>query len=377
MITYVVGVPGSGKTYFAVYKLWSLFLFKPKQTFLSKFIKPPKPPEYLYAFTNIDGFKFELDERFLKFDFDEFYNNISILYRHKQIDKVSDAELIELAKPMKLFNILFIIDEIHNFFNTKEDPVLVWWLTYHRHLSHDIYLLTQDLSLIGSEYKRIAEKFYRAIDSSKRIFFSKFKYAYYSSYKMNACDRVNSFNINIPFLKEVYDLYHSGQKTKSRSIVLFYIFIAILLIIFVISVFYYVISNLSGDQPTSNQTPQSIQHQPREQLKSQPTTKTLSSASNIETRHTYIYNFSCIDDTCHFANEKYTFPFSYISFIILSNKPLYFYPVSKNSYLTEYFLAFDTPVLDDLVQTSAKFNKKGVSNEESFKTSDPSNSIFK
>jgi len=83
MITYIVGSPGSGKTYFAVYKLWSMFIRKEpiKKGFLSKILKPKAVTnKYLYAYTNINEFKFELDERLLKFDFEAVYSDFSRLY---------------------------------------------------------------------------------------------------------------------------------------------------------------------------------------------------------------------------------------------------------------------------------------------------------
>ena len=365
-------MPGSGKSYFAVYKLWSLFLYEPKKTFISKFIKPPAKPEYLYCYTNINEFKFELDDRFIKFDFDEFYSGLETLHA-LYINQATDKEINEKAKELKLYKVLIVLDEAHNFLKAKEDNLLVWWLTYHRHLHHDIYLITQDLSLISNEYKRIAEKFYRAIDSSKRLFSSKFKYAYYSSYKMNISDRVNSFNINIPFNPEVFNLYHSGANSKSRSIVLFYVVCAVALAILTCALFYNSFTSLfvqDTEQITKNQTvSESVSVSRSSPHQTQP-------KSDSTSQSTYIYNLICINEICHFINQKYTFPFSYVSFVISSSKPLYFYPVTKNSHFTEYFLVFDTPALDDLIQTSNKFNKKDVSNE-SFKTTDTSPTLFK
>ena len=162
MITYIVGNPGSGKSYFAVYKLWYMFIYKPKPAkgILGKIFKPKLPEnKYLYAYTNINEFKFELDERLLKFDYDEVYANLSKLYNAYKVEKKTDKELIELAKEMRLYKVLFVVDEIHNYFKAKEDPVLVWWVTYHRHLYQDLLFITQDLSLVNNEYKRVAESF--------------------------------------------------------------------------------------------------------------------------------------------------------------------------------------------------------------------------
>lgn len=58
---------------------------------------------------------------------------------------------------MKLNHCLIVVDEAHNFFNKKNDEILTWWLTYHGHLYQDIILITQDLSLIDTGYKAVAE----------------------------------------------------------------------------------------------------------------------------------------------------------------------------------------------------------------------------
>ena len=328
---YIVGVPGSGKSYFAVYKLWSLFLYEPKKTFISKFIKPPAKPEYLYCYTNINEFKFELDDRFIKFDFDEFYSGLETLHA-LYINQATDKEINEKAKELKLYKVLIVLDEAHNFLKAKEDNLLVWWLTYHRHLHHDIYLITQDLSLISNEYKRIAEKFYRAIDSSKRLFSSKFKYAYYSSYKMNISDRVNSFNINIPFNPEVFNLYHSGANSKSRSIVLFYVVCAAFLVIVTCALFYNSFTSLfvqDIEQTTKNQTV------------SEPAPTSRSSSKYIPTptepgqTEIYVYNIICLNDDCHFLNI-YFLTALFLMPLALINRFI-FIPSPKTSTLSNTF----------------------------------------
>ncbi|WP_169778648.1 zonular occludens toxin domain-containing protein [Campylobacter curvus] len=375
MITYLVGNMGSGKTYYAVFKIYQLFLFKPEDSFLSKVIKPDdKRPEYLYCYTNIDGFKFDFDERFIKFNFESFYSDLEILY-NLHIDGVSDKEVNEKAKELKLSRVFVVLDEAHNFFKKTKDPVLVWWLTYHRHLYQEIILITQNLALINSEYKRIANYFYRAVDSSRRFFSKKFRYILYSSHQLFKKDILNT--INVPFSDEIFNLYHSGDAVSSKSYVRFYLLLFLVIIAVLCVAFYFLVNSFSSDSEKplsaisnfssvasySNSLSFASPHQ------KQPKSDSISQS-------TYIYNLICINEICHFINQKYTFPFSYVSFVISSSKPLYFYPVTKNSHFTEYFLVFDTPALDDLVQTSNKFNKKDVSNE-SFKTTDTSPTLFK
>lgn len=369
---------GSGKTYYAVFKIYQFFLFKPEDSFLSKIIKSEdKKPEYLYCYTNIDGFKFDLDERFIKFNFESFYSDLEILY-NLHIDGVSDKEVNERAKELKLSRVFVVLDEAHNFFKKTKDPVLVWWLTYHRHLYQEIILITQNLALINSEYKRIANYFYRAVDSSRRFFSKKFRYVLYSSHQLFKKDILNT--INVPFSDEIFNLYHSGDAVSSKSYVRFYLLLFLVIIAVLCVAFYFLVNSFSSDSDTSvsSDPVQPLEsHQSSQQPRSyQPSSQQKQPKLDSISQSTYIYNLICINEICHFINQRYTFPFSYVSFIISSSKPLYFYPITKNSHFTEYFLVFDTPALDDLVQTSNKFNKKDVSNE-SFKTTDTSPTLFK
>ena len=378
MITYLVGNPGSGKTYYAVFKIYQLFLFKPQNSFLSKFIKPEKQKEYTYCYTNINEFKFDLHDKFIKFDFDKFYADMSDLYE-LYLSKVSDAQLNERAKELNLSGCLIILDEAHNFLKAKEDPVLVWWLTYHRHLYQDIYLITQDLSLISNEYKRIAEHFLKAVDSAKRLFKNKFRYILYGSYKMYQKDVMQKFHI--PYLQEVFDLYHSGQSSSQKSFVRKFFYIALFVFIALSIYFYFFLKSLSSDvsdeqQDNQNQISQPIQAaEPRHAHQTKPIPQT---PDKIQTPQTYIYNLSCIDDICTFKNEKYSFPYGYISFTVSLRKPLYFYSTTKSKHLTEYFLVFDAPALDELKNTSSQYKNpnKGVSYENT-QTTNPSISPFK
>lgn len=348
MITYIVGSPGSGKTYFAVYKLWSMFIRKEpiKKGFLSKILKPKAPDnKYFYAYTNINEFKFDLDDRLIRFDFEAVYIDLSRLYTAYKVEKRSDAELIELAKPMRLYNVLFVVDEIHNFFKAKEDPVLVWWVTYHRHLHQDMYFITQDLTLVNNEYKRVAERFYRAIDSSKRLFSKKFKYAYFTSYKMNQVDRVNSFNVNLPFDSEVFNLYHSGADSQGKSIVKYYVAIIVLLLVFVSATIYYVLSTFTSDEEPGaiasvSGLEQSRQLVPASDPRKRPVSK---EEANL---NEYFYKLICIKEICRLEGEASFIPESYLQFLIRSHPPKYFYSQTKMGEYSSLFLAFDKPILD-------------------------------
>ena len=54
-ISYLTGIPKSGKTYLAVYKIWENFVKEPKKSIFSK--ESPKN-KYKICYTNINEFDF-------------------------------------------------------------------------------------------------------------------------------------------------------------------------------------------------------------------------------------------------------------------------------------------------------------------------------
>ena len=363
MITYLIGNPGSGKTYYAVFMIYRLFLYEPKKTFLTKFVKPKEKPNYSFCYTNINEFKFELCDKFKKFDFDEFYLGLRNLYALYKTG-ATDNEVNEKAKELNLYGCVFVLDECHNYFKDKKDEILVWWLTYHRHLYQDIYLITQDLTLVNNEYKRIAEKFYRAVDSSRRLFSKKFRYEVYASFRLYKKDQLEI--INIPFLQEVFNLYHSGQSSNKKSFVRFYFLLAIVIFILLIFYFYFVVVSIfRGDtsEPEKNIPADEKIHVPASQT---PASSSLffdnkkPKNNNIDIPEIYIYDITCLNNNCHFDDDYRLFPFSLITYISSTHKPLYFYFEPKTNELVKYYYVFDKPVFANLIQK----NNKGVSDEK-------------
>ncbi|AQW85868.1 zonula occludens toxin (Zot) family protein [Campylobacter pinnipediorum subsp. caledonicus] len=353
MISYIIGNPGSGKTYYAVNRIYETFLKQPEKSFFYKFKKDKKETkkqdEFYFCYTNIDGFKFDLDNRFKPFDFNKFYDDISILYAC-YLDKKGDKHLIEIAKQYNLFKVLIILDEAHNFFKNKKDEVLIWWLTYHRHLSQEIYLITQDLSLINPEYKRIAEFFYKAVDSSKRVFTNKLRYILYGSYKLYAKDEYRK--INIDFSKDVFNLYHSGKIKNQSSLIKKFFSISLFLLFVLVIIFYFVIDSMTDDTKKDNtndvKTINNIDTK-NYNLSNNSKNKIIKkyNKSDNDLENLYLYNITCIDSNCFIKKSDIEFPKSFLEFIISRNSALYFTSFQIGSF-TNYFFAFKSPVFDVL-----------------------------
>jgi len=214
MIELTKGVPGSGKTYRAVYSLYANFginkdKIKTDKNFIYNNID--------FAYTNINQIqtdKFEA-ETIKILDFEKFKIDIELLYK-LQTSGTDDIALLETAKGMNLANCLIILDECHNYLG-KENAALVWWLTYHRHLNQQIYLITQALNLVNAKYKAIPEFFYSAIPSSRKLFGSTMAYNQYTDSRMS--EKNKSGKKKIKFIQEIYDTYHSGENQQSENLI--------------------------------------------------------------------------------------------------------------------------------------------------------------
>lgn len=257
MIDLYTGVPGSGKTYKLVYKLRELCLQDSRK--------------YKHIFTNINGLNYDKcnelanDNEFTQsFDFIDLKQHmvqefnlyegfktgsdstpseeviISIDDLAKDEDHIIDdnGDCI-VSRPIKDYDTwtknqnlyakyrdsLIVIDECHLYFEERADPVLIRFLSYHRHFNIDLILVTQNKNLIDKKYLSFIESMYIALPSSKRLFshnilgfnLVKFRYRKYASYQEYSSNIVGTESLS--FKKDVYSLYNSGgtEITKSAS----------------------------------------------------------------------------------------------------------------------------------------------------------------
>jgi zona occludens toxin len=227
MLQIVTGVPGSGKTYYAVDYLYDTFLNEKSKHF----------KENTHFFTNINEFKFDMFDEGVAFSFnyDDFYSKICALQTAATTLNYNDKQLKEEAVQYGLVNCLIIIDEAQNFFD-RDDKVLIWWVSYHRHLNQNIILLTQSLSLLNLKYKKFSETFLNAQSSSLRVFGNIFRFKQYIDAKMYKDHFVGS--IKIKFNQTVFSLYHSGGNTQGKKVIVKYALIAVGLLVVALAAIY-------------------------------------------------------------------------------------------------------------------------------------------
>ncbi|MDY3204474.1 MAG: zonular occludens toxin domain-containing protein [Arcobacter sp.] len=361
-ITFYTGIPRSGKSLKAVAKIYHTFvtpkLSKLDTYLIKKGIKKPFVNPYENCYTNINQFNFEISPLIFKFDFDEIYNKLNELYV-LYMAKKSDEELIEKAKELNIYKSLFVIDECHNYLKSKENPVLVWWFTYHGHLFQDIILITQDLKLVNDEYKRVAEFFYKAVPQRLRVSKNVFKYRSFSSYQMYQKDLINTETLKV--IPEYFNLYVSGDSPKSKSII--HKFIFIMLILFLITPFlvYKFIDNLNQDNEIESITPPAPQNKLDENsqlLENKPLNDNQIITSAVEPiQNLKLFKFNCFDKFCYYKIDKKStieIPMNILkSFLMNIDEDKKFTEI-KNNRLYIYAL---------VDETKFNFMNKGVTNE--------------
>lgn len=363
-LTYIVGNPGSGKTYFAVNKLYESFIFEKEPSLFDKIgDKKEKSKNYEFAYTNINEFDFTKSDKIKKLEVDIFKYHLAELYGLYQ-SKATDKELIKKAKELKLCNVLIVIDECHStIFNKKGDKILIWWLTYHRHLYQDIYLITQNLSLVASEYKKIAEFFYKAVDGSKRLFSKKFRYVLFNSPTMyQKRDIVPGGGISLNFNSEVFKLYHSGNSTNHKSYLKIYFLISLILIIFTS----FLVSKFKSYFSNDNEIPKTEISQNLPKI--QTSTNSVPKIDNNISKITNFYKIQCFSNVCTIKDYE---KFSYTLFrkMIVENPPLHYEFKELSKGITEVYLYTDKPVFE--------FLKKEVKNEKDSNSFSLSNGFIK
>lgn len=335
-ITYIVGIPRSGKTYYVMYQLWKYFVYVAEVTWFTKLIalifKPKPLHNYKLAYTNINEFDFSKTDKIKKLDFDDLHIKLSELYS-MYMSKKTDSEILIRAKEFDLVNILITIDEVHNFLGKKLDDVLVWWLTYHGHLHQDLFFITQDMGLVHSDYKKNAEFFYRAIPPSARLSTKKFRYTQYRNSMMAMNGKIKDFTI--PAVQDIFNMYVSGAENNSKSVVQKFLYIGIFLSLFLIIGVFIFISSFKNDVPLDNNSsvPVKLSNSP---VKINSKKTKFNDVTDLDKKNEpKLFEINCYKQICTY--KKTDFPKLLLSKIIRDNNDSFAYKIDNPSF-TKYFV---------------------------------------
>jgi len=160
MADFIGGVQGSGKSYYMAHYIYNQY------------------EKFEEVYTNIDEFVYQ---EVKKLDMSAFKVRISKLYDMQVNQNKSDEDILKEWGTSN--TTLYVIDEAHNYFN-KKDPIMTWFITYHRHLYIELFLLSQNIQLIHAD-NRIFNNYYIAYPPVKQFSKKRIRYAQYIGYPLN------------------------------------------------------------------------------------------------------------------------------------------------------------------------------------------------
>ena len=323
MLTLLVGTPGSGKTLYAIHKIIKINSNESKEF---------EHIEYIY--NNIAGFKFEKysDSKIKnqKLIFDSLYVHLKLLYslfiQNEHKDNLDDI-LQEYCKNHNILNAYFIIDEAHNFFD-NQDKVKNWWFTYHRHLNHEILLITQNKTLINTQCRNIPELFIKAQPRSKAISKNVLRYFNYTDYRMSQKFSTTEIKVNSTY----FDLYTSGNISKQKLvgrklIIVFIIFLISFFLIFIYFIYkmWFTAPTINTTQitsPTINTTQNTNQIEQNQTVKTENTNNVIPIKKEINKK---LFKFTCFESICYLKmnNETLSIPYQILKEFIKSGENIY------------------------------------------------------
>lgn len=361
MITFLLGRPGSGKSYYAVDKIFNNFSSSPNA-------KKDKKFKYDICYTNINEFNFDKVKNVHALDFTLLKEHLGELHRLYK-SKATDEELIEKCREFNLLNALFVIDEAHNFFSTRS-TVLVWWLSYHRHIFHEIILITQNLALIETKYKSFSEFFYEARPASLTLDKRFFYYSVFCSSRLNSASK--SGVVKVKRSSEVFELYQSGDSINTSNVILKILFGAFVFLILAIVIFSYFTHSL-----TSSNTNKTDSNSSQVQKNNYPTSLTqhvispISTPTPVSEEYTQkrFFILNCSASIC--VNDVVSIPPQLLKKFINTKDitSLYVYPLSKS--LTRHYLQSSQDFFTFLSQTKGLNNDIQIPNNSLFDTPAP------
>ncbi|WP_028582391.1 zonular occludens toxin domain-containing protein [Desulfogranum japonicum] len=196
-IRVIDGVPGGGKSFYAVRHLAKHYFIK--DTDGEYYPNPEKP---ILIITNIDGFKPE--HKSLKECIQESGGD----HRHF----FSEDYQREFTEANKGRNIIYLIDEAQKLFrkNDRQLNEVFSYMEYHRHFGHDIYLITQNVKKLPPDITTLVEYIISATPRVRSLA-GEFKYKWHSDGERLKIETVRPS-------QAIFNLYKSMDSKESEKI---------------------------------------------------------------------------------------------------------------------------------------------------------------
>jgi len=342
MVTFLLGLPGSGKSYYAVDRIYNNFS-------VNDDAKKDKNATFKNCYTNIADFKFDKFTNVFNLDFDDLKSKLSELHAMYK-KKCSDDELIDYLEENDIKDTLFVIDEAHNFFDVS-NTVLIWWLSYHRHLYHEIILITQNISLIYSKYKSFSEFFYVARSSSLTLDKRFFVYIYYTNSRLSQSSKAGKVKIRKNY--NVFDIYQSGDSVNASNIILKFLVISSSLFIVLLLFFYFFIYKKAPDAVSKKEEIQTQTIKPVNASFS-PSVTPISTPFSSQKYFILICGFN----KCY--NDDISIPAKLFNIFLENKSILEYYRESLNSTTLKFYLHSSIDFYDFISNKKVEDEKNGL-----------------
>jgi len=241
MIVIVFGVPGSGKTYFAINHLLRSGIIVFDEGIY-------RVADGYILITNVDGIRVS---GVVSWD---------AVYQRSWYDFKTYTEVFNSGK-----RLIFVIDEAQKYFSKLSQNELLFF-QLHRHYGVDILLITQNLQQLDGKLVGNAEYLIRALPKSDRIF-SSFRYHVISSLDKSTVLK----KFSVPVKEEVFFLYRSfedfisdafssleGSYSRNYVIKAFATAVFVLVLLFFVATFFLRLPSSRPPQslpPSVNSTP--------------------------------------------------------------------------------------------------------------------------
>ena len=188
----ITGLPGSGKSYYAVWYVASTYFDRTKS---GKF-KLKEKFKGIKIISNIEALKLphlSLDDALKN------YNSPAQFFSYSSQEKISK----------KYPQIVYLIDEAQFFFPARfRDDAVFNWFQLHRHFGQDIYLITQVSRLLPDAITNLCEMQIDAVPRSNTLFFGRDLHYNFLS-KGQIVNKIFKFK-----RKWVFDLYTSQSSEE-------------------------------------------------------------------------------------------------------------------------------------------------------------------
>jgi len=257
-----------------------------------------------------DDDSIELDDLFVDYllSIDFIHHNPAYIDYRRELSNRNSKPYLErlfldiskpLSEPPRYRTVLLVLDEAYNFFDkSRTNDLLLWFISYSRHMFIDAILLSQANSDIHQNYLKRIEYFLFALPSSRQTKPGYFTYRkHVKAPYYDGKGGTYAGDVSIKKIQRVFSIYKSGNKVKITSVYFrYFIFLLIFIFAFMVAGFLlydYIFTNIGEEKITPDSV---VSSSKSVQVKGE----NIKVKSNLPTysKDSKYLKLSCINKTC-------------------------------------------------------------------------------